>query len=63
MANKDSEFVYLIDLINILSFIIGVQNLDLNNKQIQDLEQMIKKVDLHLEQQDQKINDILKCIN
>ena len=55
MANKDSEFVYLIDLINILSFIIGVQNLDLNNKQIQDLQD-------HLDRQDKQYEEILRIL-
>ena len=42
----------LLDLVTLISFIIGVQNLDLNVKQSQDLEK-------HLSKQDE---DLLKFI-
>lgn len=49
MNNND----YVINLINILSFIIGVQNLELNDKQIKDLQE-------HLNKQDDDYKKIIK---
>ena len=54
MNNENNE--YLFDLINILSFIIGVQNLSLNDKQIEKLENHLKKQDEHYE-------EIIKLLN
>lgn len=52
MNNKD----YAIDLINILSFIIGFQNLSLNDKQISELQE-------HLNKQDEQYKEIIKLLN
>ena len=56
--NDDKELEFL-DIINILSFIIGIENLELNIKQSSDL-------DKHLEQQDhiliEEQNSMLKTI-
>lgn len=46
---------YLLDLINILSFLIGVQNLELNDKQIQDLQE-------HLNKQDKQYEEIIELL-
>lgn len=46
MKNENN---YVIDLINILSFIIGVQNLSLNDKQINELQEHLNKQDLQYE--------------
>lgn len=54
MNNENNE--YLFDLINILSFIIGVQNLSLNDKQI-------KKLENHLKKQDEQYEGIIKLLN
>lgn len=54
MNNENNE--YLFDLINILSFIIGVQNLSLNDKQIEKLEN-------HLKKQDEQYEGIIKLLN
>nr|DAT77113.1 MAG TPA: hypothetical protein [Caudoviricetes sp.] len=54
MNNENNE--YLFDLINILSFIIGVQNLSLNDKQIEKLEN-------HLKKQDEQYEEIIKLLN
>ena len=51
--NTDNE--YLFNLINILSFIIGVENLNLNDKQIEKLER-------HLSKQDKQYEEILKLL-
>lgn len=51
--NTDNE--YLFNLINILSFIIGVENLNLNGKQIEKLES-------HLSKQDKQYEEIIKLL-
>lgn len=45
----------LIDLVNILSFAIGIQNLELNNEQVQHLEH-------HLKKQDEQYEKIIKLL-
>ena len=51
--NTDNE--YLFNLINILSFIIGVENLNLNDKQIEKLES-------HLSKQDKQYEEIIRLL-
>lgn len=51
--NTDNE--YLFNLINILSFIIGIENLNLNGKQIEKLES-------HLSKQDKQYEEIVKLL-
>ena len=51
--NTNNE--YLFNLINILSFIIGVENLNLNGKQIEKLES-------HLNKQDKQYEEIVKLL-
>lgn len=46
----------LIDLVNILSFAIGIQNLDLNDKQIKQIED-------HLIKQDEQYEEIIELLN
>ena len=46
---------YLFNLINILSFIIGVENLNLNDKQIEKLES-------HLSKQDKQYEEIIQLL-
>lgn len=53
--NNINQNDYLLDLINILSFIIGVQNLDLNDKQIEKLEN-------HLNKQDDQYEEIIRLL-
>ena len=53
--NNINQNDYLLDLINILSFIIGVQNLDLNGKQIEKLEN-------HLKKQDEQYEEIIRLL-
>lgn len=67
----------LLDIINILSFLIGLENLDMNISQT-DLQEETNKLDakvdekvnyalneihLYLEVQDDKLNKILKRLN
>lgn len=51
MNNNDR----LLDLISILSFVIGVQNLVLNDKQIEELEN-------HLNKQDKQYDEIIRLL-
>lgn len=51
----DTEKEYLFNLINILSFIIGVENLNLNDKQIERLES-------HLSKQDKQYEEIIRLL-
>ena len=55
MDNRNNEYTALIDLINVLSFIIGVQNLSLNDKQVQQIES-------HLQKQDEQYEKILSLL-
>ena len=51
--NTNNE--YLFNLINILSFIIGIENLNLNDKQIEKLES-------HLSKQDKQYEEIITLL-
>ena len=53
--NTERNNEYLFDLINILSFIIGVENLNLNGKQIEKLEN-------HLNKQDKQYEEIIQLL-
>lgn len=53
--NTENNNEYLFNLINILSFIIGVENLNLNGKQIEKLES-------HLSKQDKQYEEIVKLL-
>lgn len=53
--NTENNSEYLFNLINILSFIIGVENLSLNDKQIEKLEN-------HLSKQDKQYAEIIQLL-
>ena len=53
--NTENNNEYLLNLINIWSFIIGVENLNLNDKQIEKLES-------HLSKQDKQYEEIVKLL-
>lgn len=53
--NTENNNEYLFNLINILSFIIGIENLNLNDKQIEKLEN-------HLSKQDKQYEEIIKLL-
>ena len=44
MGNFGEEWTF-IDIISVLSFIIGLQNLELNEKQVRDLDNHLKEQD------------------
>lgn len=53
--NAENNNEYLLNLINILSFIVGIENLNLNDKQIEKLES-------HLSKQDKQYEEIIKLL-
>ena len=53
--NTENNNEYLFNLINILSFIIGIENLNLNGKQIEKLES-------HLSKQDKQYEEIIRLL-
>lgn len=53
--NTENNNEYLFNLINILSFIIGIENLKLNDKQIEKLES-------HLNKQDKQYDKIIQLL-
>ena len=53
--NTENNNEYLFNLINILSFIVGVENLNLNDKQIEKLES-------HLSKQDKQYEEIIQLL-
>lgn len=53
--NTENNNEYLLNLINILSFIIGIENLNLNDKQV-------KKLEGHLRKQDKQYEEIIKLL-
>lgn len=61
MRNQD-----FMDILNIVSFAIGVENLNSNldqNTMQQLLETAVKDIHNHLEEQDKKLDKILEVIN
>lgn len=68
MSSADRQLTFL-DLLNVASFLIGLENLDANLTQSdkQDLqhdlsenaERLLTEIHGHLEQQDRKLDDIL----
>lgn len=68
-SGENGELTFL-DLLNILSFWVGVQNLDLNatqndiqavmNALAEKADTLLKEINAHLEEQDHKLADILK---
>lgn len=57
-SGTNGEITFL-DTIGIMSFLIGVQNLDLNITQ-DDMQYVLTDIHSHLQQQDEKIDRILK---
>lgn len=67
-SGENGEFTFL-DIVSIVSFLVGIQNLDMNitqedmqtteNRLDQILREQIKEIHQHLEDQDKKIDAIL----
>lgn len=53
---EDNKYnAFIIDLVNVLSFAVGLQNIELNNKQIADLQE-------HLNKQDEQYEKIIALL-
>lgn len=53
--NDNNYNDFLINIVNVLSFAIGLQNLDMNDKQVNSLEN-------HLAKQDEQYEKIIKLL-
>lgn len=70
LGSGDNGELTFLDLLNVLSFMIGVQNLDLNatqndiqavmNALAEKADTLLKEIHAHLEEQDRKLTDIFK---
>lgn len=71
-SGRNGELTF-IDVVGLLSFIVGIKNLDLNITQ-EDFQQMMQTLDeqtntllteihAHLEEQDKKLENILEILN
>lgn len=54
--NNEDYTAFVINVINVLSFAIGLQNLDMNNQQIKDLQE-------HLNKQDEQYDKIIQLLD
>lgn len=59
MNNRQLEYL---DLITILSFSIGLENLQENRQQSENQEQIIKAIEEHLKKQDEQYEKIIKLL-
>lgn len=59
MNNRQLEYL---DLITILSFSIGLENLQENRQQSENQEQIIKSIEEHLKKQDEQYEKIIKLL-
>lgn len=67
-SGNDGEFTFL-DIVSIISFLVGLQNLDMNitqedmqtteNRLYEMLKTEVDEIHKHLEEQDKKIDNIL----
>lgn len=73
MNNSSNNNLTFIDIINILDFILGLKNLDMNITQNDmqelqsrfntDINEVVSQIHQHLQEQDDKIDEILKILN
>lgn len=59
MNNRQLEYL---DIITILSFSIGLENLQENRQQSESQEQIIKAIEEHLKKQDEQYEKIIKLL-
>lgn len=59
MNNRQLEYL---DLITILSFSIGLENLQENRQQSESQEQIIKAIEEHLKKQDEQYEKIIELL-
>lgn len=73
MNFKDSNQIDLLDVLSVLSFLIGLENLGMNISQEdmqkateqldESLRQNVREIHSHLEMQDNKIDEILRRLS
>ena len=58
----EEQQINFLDIISILSFIIGLENLQENRQQSKSQEQIIKAIEEHLKKQDEQYEKIIKLL-
>lgn len=58
----EEQQIDILDIIAILSFIIGLDNLQENRQQSKAQEQIIKSIEEHLKRQDEQYEKIIKLL-
>lgn len=58
----EEQQINFLDIISILSFIIGLENLQENRQQSESQEQIIKAIEEHLKKQDEQYEKIIKLL-
>ena len=58
----EEQQINFLDIITILSFIIGLENLQENRQQSENQEQIIKAIEEHLKKQDEQYEKIIKLL-
>ena len=58
----EDQQINILDIIAILSFIIGLENLEENRRQSKTQEQIIKSIEEHLKRQDEEYEKIFKLL-
>ena len=58
----EEQQINILDIIAIVSFIIGLENLQENRQQSKTQEQIIKSIEEHLKRQDEQYEKIIKLL-
>lgn len=58
----EEQQINFLDIISILSFIIGLENLQENRQQSESQERIIKAIEEHLKKQDEQYEKIIKLL-
>lgn len=58
----EEQQINILDIIAIVSFIIGLENLEENRQQSKTQEQIIKSIEEHLKRQDEQYEKIIKLL-
>lgn len=58
----EEQQINFLDIISILSFMIGLENLQENRQQSESQEQIIKAIEEHLKKQDEQYEKIIKLL-
>lgn len=58
----EEQQIDILDIIAIVSFIIGLENLQENRQQSKTQEQIIKSIEEHLKRQDEQYEKIIKLL-